>query len=402
MATILHCGQLFTAENEQSLRNMAVMVVDGKVEKVAPIGEAAAWNGDVIDLTGKFVMPGMIDGHTHVCSSGRGSFDNAQKLIGTCVFDAMELAEKDLMAGFTTIRDEGAQNFVDVSLRDAIAQGRAKGPRMVVSGMTLGATGGHSDSHYAPQYDLVTALIVNSPDEARRAARYTIKYGADQIKLMATGGVMSVGDEPGAQELTYEEMRAAIEIAEMHGKLSSAHAHGAAGIKAAVKAGITSIEHGMMMDDECIELMVKHGTYLIPTIIAAHQIIEEGPSIDLNPDFIEKAKRCLANHAANLERCRGAGVKIGFGTDAGTPCNYHGKQALELKLMRDVGFTPAEILLAVTRVNAQLLRMSDALGMVAPGMHADVIAMDESPLEDITAAQRVSFVMKAGIVYKQA
>ena len=399
---ILHCGKLFPAVDGKVLERMAVRIADGKIEDIAPISEAEAWNSDIIDLTGCFVMPGLIDAHVHICSAGdSGSLHNVEKLIGTCLIDAMEHARDDLMSGFTTLRDEGAQDFVDVSLRDAIEAGRVKGPRLLVSGLGIGATGGHSDTHFAPQHNVSTGLIVDGADAARKAARYNIKYGVDQIKLMATGGVLSVGDEPGAQELTREEMRAAIEIAEMHGKLSSAHAHGAAGIKAAIKAGITSIEHGMMMDDECVELMVKHGTYLIPTIIAGYQIVQQGEALGLNPAFIEKAKRCLENHARNMQKCREAGVRIGFGTDAGTPGNTHGKQALEYKLMTDVGFTPAEVLLAATRINAKLLQKDRMIGSIEKGKCADFVAMEANPLEDIERMRHVSFVMKDGEVVKR-
>lgn len=401
MNTILHCGKLFDAVDDRVRGNMAVLVAEDRVHHVAPLEEAASWKGEVINLLDKFVMPGLIDAHVHVCADGKGGFDNAGTLVGTCMIDAMERAQADLRAGFTTVRDEGAQNFIDVSLRDAINAGRVTGPRMLVSGLCIGATGGHADTHYAPGHNLSTALIVDGPDEARKAARYNIKYGADQIKLMATGGVLSVGDEPGAQEMTQDEMRAAIEIAQMHGKLSSAHAHGAAGIKAAVRAGITSIEHGMLMDDECIELMAIHGTYLIPTIIAAHQIATEGASLGLNMAFIDKAKRCLENHARNLEKCRAARVRIGFGTDAGTACNPHGKQAQEFSLMVRAGFSPIETLHAATRVNARLLGMENDLGTVETGKLADIIAMDKNPLEDIEALGRITFVMKGGTVIHQ-
>lgn len=400
MITILHCGWLFTAVDETAQKRMAIELVDGKITRVAPMGEAITWQGEVIDLSERFVMPGMIDAHVHVASGGGvGEFDNREKLIGTCVFDAVERALADLHAGFTTIRDEGGQNFVDVSLRDAIEAGRIRGPRMVVSGICIGATGGHADTHLAPQYPLETALIVDSPDAARKAARFNLKYGANQIKLMATGGVLSVGDEPGAQELTEEEMRAAVEIAHMHGKPVSAHAHGAAGILAAVRAGVDSIEHGMMMDEACVELMDKQGTYLVPTIIAARQIVIGGADLGLPPAFIEKAAQCLENQQRNLQKCRAAGLLIGFGTDAGTPGNPHGMQARELALMCEAGFRPAEALLAATRVNADLIRRPD-IGTIQPGKMADIIALEDSPLEDIRAMEAVDFVMKGGEVIR--
>ena len=401
MKTILLCGQLFTAEDERIQQNMAVLVCEQGIEAIAPIDAATAWEGERIDLTRSFVMPGLIDAHIHGCASGGNELTDLHKLIGTCVFDMLENVRADMLAGFTTLRDEGAYHFVDVSVRNAIAAGRAVGPRLLVSGLPIGATGGHADEHYAPPFDAVTAsLIVDSPDAARRAARHNVKYGVDQLKLMATGGVMSLGSEPGAQELTFDEMRAVIEVAEMQGKLTSAHAHGAAGIKTAIRAGITSIEHGMMLDEECIELFVKHGTYLIPTIIAGHQIVVEGPAMKLNPATVEKSRRCLEHHAINLQKCRKAGVKIGFGTDAGTPANMHGKQALEFQLMTEVGFTPMETLLAATRVNARMIRREQSIGTLAPGKLADIIALPESPLQDITALARVQFVMVGGAVVR--
>lgn len=400
MITIIHCGWLFTAVDETAQKRMAVETVDGKITRVAPMGEAITWQGEVIDLSERFVMPGMIDAHVHVgAGGGTEEYDNREKLIGTCVFDAVERALADLNAGFTTIRDEGCQNFVDVALRDAIDAGRVQGPRMIVSGICIGSTGGHADTHLAPQYALETACIVDGPDAARKAARFNLKYGVDHLKLMATGGVLSVRDEPGAQDLTEGEMRAAVEIAQMHGKPVSAHAHGAAGILAAVRAGVDSIEHGMMMDDACIALMDKQGTYLVPTIIAARQVVTGGADLGLSPAFIAKAEKCLENHYRNLEKCRAAGLLIGFGTDAGTPGNPHGMQAQELTLMCEAGFRPAEALLAATRVNADLIRRPD-VGTIQPGKMADIIAMDENPLEDIRAMEAVRFVMKGGEVIR--
>ncbi|HML46586.1 MAG TPA: amidohydrolase family protein [Clostridia bacterium] len=401
MRTILNCGRLFTAENETALENMALVVEDGRIEQICPLSALPPMEGERIDFSGKFVMPGLIDAHVHTSSEGNANIFSYDKLTGTLTLEAMRRAQQDLNAGFITLRDEGAPEYIDVSLRNAIQSGIIHGPRMLVSGKCLGATGGHSDSHFAPQFEsMAVNLIVNSPEEARRAARLNIKYGADQIKLMATGGVVTLGDEPGAQELTFEEMRAAIEMAEMHGKLSSAHAHGAAGIKAAVRAGISSIEHGMLMDEEAMDLMAEHGTYLIPTIIAGHKIVAEGPAMNLNPIFVEKAKLCLEHHHENLSLCRKKGVRIGFGTDAGTPMNYHGQQALEFKLMTEAGFTPVETLLCATRENAKLLRLQDRLGTLSAGKLADIIALDENPLQDITAMQRVSSVIKQGVVIR--
>lgn len=402
MKKVILCGKLFLGTSETDvLENVAVVVEGDRIECVCPISDACTEGAQVIDLSGKFVMPGLIDCHLHTSSDGKSNdFNGEYTLVGNVAFNSMRHAQQDLMAGFTTVRDEGSSDFVDVSLRNAINAGQIVGPRMLVSGLALGTTGGHCDSHYTPQHDHPANFIINSAEEARRMARYNVKYGVDQLKLMATGGVMSIGDAPGAQDMMYDEMKAAIDIAKIHGKLTSAHAHGAEGIKAAIRAGITSIEHGMLMDDECIELMVEHGTYLVPTIIAAYQIVAHGKEMHLPEENIEKATLCLEKHKEHLMACRAAGVKIAFGTDAGTPSNFHGEQTFEFKLMVDFGFRPAEALLCATKNAADLIRWSDRVGSVEVGKFADIIAMDGNPLEDITAIQHVNFVMKGGDVVK--
>lgn len=401
MERILLCGKLFTAEDGLVRERMAIRVVGERIAEIAPMERAAQWTGERLDWSGMFVLPGLIDAHLHVCAAGGASLVDPTQLPGSCAFDAYERARIDLMSGFTTVRDEGGQDFVDVSLRDAINRGQVEGPRMLVSGRVIGATGGHADGRFAPGMTGGDwGLIIDSPDAGRRAARYALKYGADQIKLMATGGVMSQGDEPGAQELTYEEMAAILEVVRMHGKLSSAHAHGASGIKAAVRAGVRTIEHGMLMDEECMDLMAREGTYLVPTIIAAHRIAHRGAQAGLSAGVVDKAKACLENHYLNLMKCREKGVKIGFGTDAGTPLNYHGEQAEELELMVEAGFSPLEALTSATRVNAGLLGWQDRVGTLAPGKLADLVAVAGDPLRHPGVLREVALVMKGGCLVK--
>ena len=307
MKKIIKCGQLFTAEDESVQHNMCIVIEDNIIIDVIK-ENLCKDEGEVIDLTDKFIMPGLIDAHVHVCLDGSPTIDPMyHKLPEEVTISAMLEAKKDLMAGFTTIRDEGGVNFSDIAVKKAIDNKLIKGPRMFVSGPALTSIGGHGDSHFSPQIlNASLGIVVNGADEARNAARLNLKYGADQIKLFATGGVMSFGDEPGAAELTFDEMKAALEIANLRGRISSAHAHGAEGIKNAIKAGVTSIEHGMLIDEEAMEMMVEHGVYLIPTIIAAERIIEFWKKGALPKWMAEKVSVPVAihlDHGDTFEHC---------------------------------------------------------------------------------------------------
>ncbi|SCJ59332.1 imidazolonepropionase [Anaerotruncus sp. 2789STDY5834896] len=400
---VLLCGKLFCSTTGTVKEKVAVTVEGEKITAVCPVEQADTAGCTVYDLGDKFVTPGLIDAHVHTIWDGEVEFMDCinKGTIGDLTIRSMLLAKKDLMAGFTTIRDEGSYGFADIAVRNAIDRGEIDGPRMFVSGEAISSTGGHSDGWLAPQITgkCQSGVIIDGPDAGRRAARYNLKYGADQIKIMATGGVGNPG-EPGAIELTFEEMKAILDVANSRGRISSAHAHGAQGIKNAIRAGITSIEHGMLMDDECVELMARHGTYLVPTIIAGQRINENGVAAGLPAEVVEKSVRCLQGHRENLRKCRQAGVKICFGTDAGTSFNYHGKQAYEFSLMVDFGFTVAQVLQAATATNAQLLGWQDKVGSVEPGKLADIAAFDGDPFDDISSMQRCSFVMKGGKVYK--
>lgn len=401
MKKIIKCGLLFSAVDETVKKDMTIVVENQKIVKVLSQNECQD-EGEIIDLSDKFVMPGLIDAHTHVCLDGSAHIDSIyNKLPGEIVLSALVQAKKDLMAGFTTIRDEGGPGFYDIALKNAIHSGLVEGPRMFVAGLGLSSTGGHADSHFAPHIQNASmGVIINGADEARKAARTNFKYGADHLKICATGGVASFGDEPGAMELTFEEMKAALDIANAKGKPSSAHAHGAKGIKAAIRAGVTSIEHGMLIDEEAMWMMKERHVYLIPTIIAAYRIIEEGQKGALPLWMVEKAQECLDQHGKNLKKMLEIGVQIGFGTDAGCPFDHHGEQAFEFELMTKYGFSPVQALLSATQVNAKLLKQQDVLGTIELGKFADVIAFDDNPLEDIRVMTKCTFVMKDGIVYK--
>ena len=405
MQKAIKCGKLFCPQDGKIIKD-AVILVDGDIVKDVQDDKAAIPAGyEVIDLSDRFVTPGLIDAHVHVSESGDpgatgvGVFDTVPAL--TLV--ALRNAQADLMAGFTTLRDGGSSSFLDVALRNAIDRGEFMGPRLVVSGVCIGSTGGHADDHYAPGMtpSRESCAIFDGADGARRAARHTLKYGADFIKFMATGGVMTQGTTVGAQQLTFEEMKAICEIADLYGVHTATHAHGTNGIKDAIRAGVTSVEHGTLIDDEGIDLMLQRGTYLTPTLIAPDLIIKNGVEAGIAPWVVDKAKAVAAHHSSSLHKCLERGVKISFGTDTGTPFSYHGKQAYEFELMvNKAGFTPIQALTAATLTNSHLLRLNDKIGTLEPGKQADIVAFAGDPTEDIKALTDCRFVMKGGVVCK--
>ncbi len=408
MKKLIYCGKMFDSKDGTVKENMAILVDGQRIEEVSP---KAAWDGkpteglEVIDLSDKFVTPGLIDAHVHLTMNGEPDYtkDLTLKHATSFAYRALANAQADLMGGFTTVRALGDMDYIDVALRDEIAAGRVCGPRIVASGHCIGSTGGHADSHYAPHVSVSSqmGLIVDSPDEARKAARYNIKHGVDCLKFMATGGVMSLGTTVGAQQLTFDEIRAIVEIAEMYGVITSTHAHGTNGIKAAVKAGVTSVEHGMILDEEAVDMMVEKGTYLVPTIIAAHQIVENGIAAGIPPFMVDKAKQVLERHEWGFRRSMEYGVKICFGTDAATPYNYHGKQAYEFELMESFGMSADKSLMAATSTNAKMMNKWNDIGSIEAGKYADIVAFDGEPLKNTKEFMNVSFVMKGGEVYKK-
>ncbi|MBQ1270334.1 MAG: amidohydrolase family protein [Clostridia bacterium] len=403
MKTAIKCGKLFNSNDGTVQENMLVLIDGKKITDVIPCPEQLPQDHEIIDLSDSFVMPGLIDAHVHLGSTGHNDpYSASQALLGDAVVQALENARVNLMAGFTTVRDCGSKGFTNVSVRNAIAQGKFPGSRIFASGGGISSTGGHADDHFSPYLKNTLGIgPCDGPYEARKAARYNLKYGADFIKVMATGGVMSLGTTVGSQQLTQDEMNAICEIARMYGVHTAAHAHGTEGIKAAARAGITSIEHGMMLDDEAIELFLEHGTYHTPTIIAAERIIVCGEKMGLQTWMIDKAKQVYEHHEWGVREGMRLGVKHTFGTDAGTPSNFHGKQTYEFELMTKFGFTPAQTLIAATKTNAELLSSYDKFGSVEAGKLADIVAFKKDPLEDITVMKECAFVMKEGVVYKQ-
>lgn len=405
MKQVIKCGEMLCTDKKTVLKNAYIYIDGNTIVDVREGSEGPDHKSyTLIDLSDKFVMPGLIDTHVHINMNGEANSMGLMntETIGTIALISLKNAQADLMGGFTTVRDEGAMAFTAIAVRDAIKQGVAWGPRIFCSGMAISATGGHADTHFNPYIEANAGLglIVNSPDEARKAARYTFKYGADQIKIMATGGVMSVGDDPGSPELTYEEMKAAIDVARSRGRISSAHAHGGGGVKIAVKAGIATIEHGTLMDQECLDLMKEHNTWLVPTLSAGHLIAVNGIEAGIPEFMVQKTELVVDSHFKSTKAAYDQGIRIAFGTDCGTPFDSHGNQKQEFELYTSVGISNMDALLFATKNAAELLQWQDKLGSISKGKLADIVAVDKNPLDDIKAMRDVTFVMKDGVVYK--
>lgn len=405
MKKAVKCGKLFDTQNCKVLEDKVVIIQDKTIYDVIDLREFAQEpDMEVIDLSDKFVTPGLTDLHVHSGMNGEGNdrMDLLHHTPAELTLYSLKNVQQDLYAGFTTLRDCGSQAFVSVALRDAINKGDFEGPRMFVSGYSLGSTGGHADSHYAPGVTCTAEEhpIIDGPDSARKAARFNLKNGADFLKFMSTGGVMSKGTTLGAQQLCDDEIAAIIEIANLYGVHTATHAHGTNGIKAAVRAGVTTVEHGMILDEEAIQLMLEHGTYLTPTIIAAERICVKGPEMGLTPWMVEKANQALSHHEWGFRQCLERGVPITFGTDAATPYNYHGKQGYEFQLLQRFGMDPHKALVAATMTNAKVLGVDKTQGSVEKGKVADLCAWSCDPMEDVKTMQNCLFVMKEGVVVK--
>jgi len=393
------CGKLYDPASG-IVSEGKVILVEGSM--ITDIIDFVPENAEVIDLSDKFVMPGLIDCHMHMSADGGpASYDmGVYQTAGDVAFAAIPRIMSDLKAGFTTIRDCGSSYYIDVAMKKAIEAGYLQGPNMMVAGESIGSTGSHGDDHFSPYFtnSMAAPVIVDSTDGCRKAVRYNLKHGADFIKVIATGGVMSRGTTIGAQQFTYEEMKAIADTCKMYGVHSAAHCHGTSGIKDAARAGITSIEHATMLDDEAIEIMLKMGTYIVPTFIAPEMIIVNGSKAGMAEWMVEKARRSAVNHASGVYKAFKAGVPIAFGSDSGTPYNFHGKQTYEFELMLRAGFTAEEALRAATVTAAKLLGMSDRVGTIEKGKLADIVAYDASPLDDIKVMHSCAFVMSRGMV----
>jgi imidazolonepropionase-like amidohydrolase len=399
----LHCGKLIDVKDKKVLENVSVIVEGNKITEIRNgfVTEGAK----VIDLKGKYVMPGLMDMHVHMESeTKKGAVaDRFTMNLQDIAFESIKYADATLMAGFTTVRDLGGSG-VNVSLRNAIHKGTVVGPRIFTAGKSIATTGGHADPTNGYRKNLMGDPgpgegVINGVDDARKAVRQRYKDGSDLIKITATGGVLSQAKDASGAQFTEEEIKTIVETAKDYGFKVAAHAHGAEGMKRAIRAGVTSIEHGTFMDDEAIALFKKHGTWFVPTIIAGKSTADSAKNPGYYSDIVTpKALAVGPKIQATFTRAYKAGVKIAFGTDAGV--FMHGKNGKEFFYMVEGGMPAMEAIRSATVSAAELLGMSDALGTIERGKIADIIAVDDDPLKDISVMEKVTFVMKDGVVYK--
>ncbi len=345
---------------------------------------------EVIDYGGKTVLPGLIDAHTHICFEPAADTLNilVEESDARTALKAAQYCRQTLEAGFTTIRDVGGKNYIDLEVRDAINNGEMPGPRILASGKNLTMTGGHG---------WPIAEEVDGIAKMKWGARKQIKNGVDLIKLMATGGVLTKGVEPGSPQLTIAEMEAAIAEANKAGRKTAAHAQGNTGIKNAIKAGVNSIEHGVFLDQEAIDLMIENDVYLVPTLTAIYWMAEKGIEAGI-PDYaVRKSKDILNDHIKSFKLALKSGVKIAMGTDAGSPFNYHGENSLELVFMVKYGMSELEAIKSATSVSAELLGLSEKIGSIQADKKADLVILNKNPLDKIENIKSVHQVYKNGM-----
>ncbi|MBY0482143.1 MAG: amidohydrolase family protein [Chitinophagaceae bacterium] len=403
--TIIYCGQLVDVKNLQIQKEMSIIISGNSITEVQKGYTKAEANDKIIDLKSKTVMPGLMDMHVHVEEETSPSryIDGFTKNKTDRAYVAMGLAEKNLMAGFTTVRDLGGSG-VNISLRNAINKGLVKGPRIYTAGKSLATTGGHADPTNNYREDLMgdpgpDEGVVNGVADCAKAVRMRYKTGADLIKITATGGVLSMAKDGSGAQFTEEEIRTIVNTAKDYGFKVAAHAHGAEGMKRAVLAGVSSIEHGTYMTDEVMELMKQKGTYLVPTIIAGKSSADSAKIPGYYPEIVRAKALVVGNYIqATFARAYKAGVKIAFGTDAGVYA--HGKNWMEFVYMTEAGMPILECIKSATVNAADLLGVTDILGSIEKGKYADIIAVDGDPTKDTMVMGKVSFVMKNGVVYK--
>jgi imidazolonepropionase-like amidohydrolase len=406
---VLKAARLFDGKSNAVVTPGLVVVTGGKIITVGASAKIPA-DAQVIDFGDATLLPGFIDAHTHLTFAYSDDYkqqrlDTLEKTVAERALDASVNARVTLMAGFTTVRDVGSTNYLDVGLRNGIRNGDVPGPRMLVTVHALGATGGHCDHEDGYREGLFghesgpLEGVINGPDQARYAVRLDYKYGADMIKVCASGGVLSPTDDVDTPQLTQEELNAIVDEAHALRRKTAAHAHGAEAAKRAIRAGIDSIEHGSFLDDEALDMMKQRGTFLVPTLMAVQGMqekIDKGTYIP--PAILAKSKAAIASHHQTFQRALAKGVKIGLGTDAAV--YPHGRNVEEFHQMTDLGMKPIDALKAGTSMDAELLGLADKIGTLEAGKIADVVAVPGDPVQNIRQTEHVFFVMKEGVIYK--
>ncbi len=400
----IKAGKMVDTEKGVLLENQIILIDSNKIIAVGanlPIPQ----NAEIIDMSNATVLPGLIDCHVHI--TGDPSKNYYEEIFRETDIDkairAHIFAKRTLEAGFTLCRNAGAQNLIDVSLRNAINEGSIVGPRLLVSAFAIGATGGHADlTGFNPsidwKYNPEFTGVADGVDEIRKRVRNNIKWGADWIKFMATAGVLSEEESVGAPQYSFEEMKALCDEAHLWGRKVCAHAHGTEGIKMAVRAGVSSIEHCSILDDEAIALLKEKGVYMVPTLYAVDYIIETFSTKGFPTKIIDKAKKLRGQKLESFKKAVKAGVKIAYGTDAAVmPNGWNGK---DFKYMVDAGMTPMQAIQSATMSAADLLDWKTKVGSITVGKFADIIAVKGNPINDVTLLEHVKFVMKDGVVYK--
>ncbi len=409
--TIVHAGTLLAVPGNAPVGEQSIIIRNGRIAEIRPgfvtpadLGDDGA-DAQIVDLSKSFVLPGLIDSHTHLAGQlgPNRKINQVIKSNADYTLDAAMYARRTLEAGFTTVRNVGTrQEEVIFALRDAIASGKAAGPRIVAGGASISATGGHGDVHGFRDEVLAvlaTPSTCDGADDCRRAVRAKIKRGSDIVKITATGGVLSETAAGTGQQLFDDELVAIVETAHSLGRKVAAHAHGVDGINAALRAGVDSIEHGTFGNQESFRLYKQTGAYLVPTILAGVTVAEMAVnSTFMAPSVREKSLLVGPQMLDMVRRAHRAGVKIAFGTDSGV--SKHGENAREFALMVEAGMTPMEAIVAATVNASDLLSLSGEIGTLEPGKAADLIATAGSPLEDISELSRVTFVMRNGVTYK--
>ena len=404
---VLKAARMFDGRGDTTVPNGVVIVESGRIT-AAGSGLPVPAGARVIDLGDATLLPGFIDAHVHLTGESsedwyRAAVEGLRRTVAEKAIRSTEYARRTLMAGFTTVRNVGAEDYIDVGLRNSINAGIVAGPRMLVATQALGARGGHCDTTGFPYLLFgkepgVAEGIASGADAFRDAVRFEVKYGADVIKVCATGGVLSLTDEVDTPQLTQAEMDAIVDEAHRLRKKTAAHAHGAEGAKVAIRAGIDSIEHGSFLDDEALRMMKERGTYFVPTLMAGEYAGGRKSTRTYPPEIAAKAKAALESRSVAFRNALRMGVKIAFGTDSAV--SPHGRNAEEFALLVEHGMTPAAALRTATSAASTLLGIDKRTGTLEPGKDADVVAVPGDVLADIHATERVSFVMRGGKVYR--